>query len=281
MVREAEDQGLHTEVGYPSLRELLHHVQGISRREAAARIEHAKLRVATEVEVAPEQYEMMRRLGRELPNGLPADAEIVLAQAAKSLDAKAMEPLGRELAARIDPDGPQPVEPKEHRRELYVSTRADGSVSFRGKIDPEAGQVLTSALDVLAKPRSAKDPRDLAERNGDAFAEFLHGKADRAHVTVTIPLSELDSEPSRRLACDAKIIPMVLGTRSVPLDVGRASTRYPRRYDEHWSTATADAPSQDAGDRSGGATRTTSARGRDWARPRSTTSYSCADSTTA
>src|SRR5439155_5573678 len=118
-------------------RELLHHVQGISRKEATTRIEHAKLREATEGEVAPEQYEMMRRLGRELPSGLPMEAEIVLAEAAKTLDAKAMEPLGRELAARIDPDGPEPVESKEHRRELYVSTRADGSVSFRGKIDPE------------------------------------------------------------------------------------------------------------------------------------------------
>src|SRR5436309_12269692 len=146
VVREAEDRGLHTGVNYPSLRELLHHVQGISRREASTRIEHARLRAATEGEVAPEQYEMMRRLGRELPAGLPVEAEVVLAEAAQSVDAKAMEPLGRELAARLDPDGPEPVEPKEHRRELYVSTRADGSVSFRGKVDPEAGQILTAAL---------------------------------------------------------------------------------------------------------------------------------------
>ncbi len=48
----------------------------------------------------------------------------------------------------------------------------------------------------------------------------------------TIPVLGTSREPispeaARRLACDAKIIPIVLGTRSEPLDIGRASRTVP------------------------------------------------------
>ncbi|MFQ6268343.1 DUF222 domain-containing protein [Kutzneria viridogrisea] len=143
--------------------------------------------------------------------------------------------MGRELAARLDPDGREPREPEQPRRELYVSPRANGSLAFRGVLDAESGQILTSALDTLAKPDSKDDPRSTAERNGDAFADLLAGHAGQPHVTVTVPLAELEnrlgtpvSERARRLACDAKIVPMVLGTRSEPLDVGRSSYVVPQ-----------------------------------------------------
>jgi hypothetical protein len=61
-------------------------------------------------------------------------------------------------------------------------------------------------------------------------------------VTVTVPLQTLQDrigratlgdsttlspEAARYLACDAKIIPAVLGAKSVPLDIGRADRNIP------------------------------------------------------
>ncbi|MCE3556435.1 HNH endonuclease [Pseudonocardia sp. RS11V-5] len=96
------------------------------------------------------------------------------------------------------------------------------------------------------------DPRSIAEREGDALVELCRRMLDSGalpldggthpHVTVTIPLSELRSagagllafgdgtlasaikaEDVRRWACDAAIVPIVLGSRGEPLDVGRRS----------------------------------------------------------
>ena len=39
--------------------------------------------------------------------------------------------------------------------------------------------------------------------------------------------SKLPAGVVRRLACDAKVIPMVLGTNSLPLDIGRTSRTVP------------------------------------------------------
>jgi hypothetical protein len=36
-------------------------------------------------------------------------------------------------------------------------------------------------------------------------------------------VGRIDAESARRLVCDAKVIPVVLGSRSEPLDLGRAS----------------------------------------------------------
>jgi hypothetical protein len=96
------------------------------------------------------------------------------------------------------------------------------------------------------------DPRSIPEREGDALVELCRRMLDsgalpvdggaRPQVTVTIALSELrgggagllglgdgllasaiPAEDARRWACDAAIVPIVLGARGEPLDVGRRS----------------------------------------------------------
>ena len=74
----------------------------------------------------------------------------------------------------------------------------------------------------------------------------MPGFGAKAHITVTIDLKDLNSAAAhalgdlvygdglsaatiRRLACDAKIIPLVLGSNSEPLDVGRPSASSPAR----------------------------------------------------
>ena len=107
------------------------------------------------------------------------------------------------------------------------------------------------------------DLRSPARRYGDAFAELLTGVLDggglpteggeRPHVTVTVALetlqrrlgdardadllgslaaelgtgAALSAEAARRVACDARVLPVVLGQAGEPLDVGRASYTVP------------------------------------------------------
>jgi hypothetical protein len=124
---------------------------------------------------------------------------------------------------------------------------------FRGELEPEASALLQALLGPLARPRPSSndgpDARSAAERNGDALVEILHLAAandglpgEKPHVLVTIPFqvladqvgsamldggAYLTAESARRIACDSKVIPVVLGSASEPLDVGRASYTVP------------------------------------------------------
>ena len=131
-----------------------------------------------------------------------------------------------------------------------------GMVSLRGVLDPEAAAVIKSAVDPLSVPCPTKDkhghtlepdPRTPATRRADALLEIVaRGVAagdrlpvtDKAKLVVTVEHDVLAGQlrgtgaamtgdvlsvaTVRRLACDAAIIPMVLGTKGEPLDLGRA-----------------------------------------------------------
>ena len=108
-----------------------------------------------------------------------------------------------------------------------------------------------AALDPLAAPRPAAadgpDPRPAGRRRADALVEVCRRAlaagtlpergGDRPQIVVTVPLAALrdglgsatlddgtaiSAGTARRLACDAAVIPAVLGSRSEVLDVGRA-----------------------------------------------------------
>lgn len=136
----------------------------------------------------------------------------------------------------------------------FGAPNASGMVSLRGTLDPEAAAVLKSAVDPLARPCPATDghghtvqpdPRSPAKRRADALVDIVRrGVAaadkvpvtDKAKVVVTIDHEVLSgklrgagltmsgdvlsAETVRRLACDAQILPMVLGRKGQPLDLG-------------------------------------------------------------
>jgi hypothetical protein len=191
--------------------------------------------------------------------GEQQDAENILVHAAVTLDPAALAGLGREIVARMDQDGrpPTETEPTQPQREFRSRTKSDGTITFSGHLDAETGALLGAVLDPLAAPypadKAGPDLRDISERYGDAFADMVRlaaGSAqlptaagERAHVAVTVPLEVLKTRvgqarlteggylsaaQARLLACDAKVLPVVLGSHSEPLDVGRLSYTVPQ-----------------------------------------------------
>lgn len=115
----------------------------------------------------------------------------------------------------------------------------------------EAAAIVRAALDPFAAPlpRTAKgaDPRTAGQRQADALVELARralrtgdvpdSGGEPTQVVITMPLrtlteglgtarlpdgSLLAPTTARRMACDCKLIPAVLGAEGAVLDVGRA-----------------------------------------------------------
>jgi hypothetical protein len=280
--------------------------------------------------------------------GQIAEAQEMLAEAARSLSPCGLERVVTRLLDTLDADGAAPEEEPEPTDELLLTHRRDGTLAFTGRIHDAADvDLFLETLDALATPAGPDDPRDLAQRRAEALLDLCgqargpHGIADpdsgpghpagghdpfsddppgdnavddidwrdprdedsdtshrhgrlhsvpdpqppfapppprhprppaptdplgsaepehddspapepprpaprrpvppipaRAQIAVTIPLewlreqtghAQLDSDralgpaAARRLACDANIIPVVLGTHSEPIELGRAT----------------------------------------------------------
>ena len=130
-----------------------------------------------------------------------------------------------------------------------------GRIRLRGELDPQSWALVSAALEPFAKPTSAVQPdglteqdhRTVGQRNADALVEICRRTlaADEtptsfgfpAHIAVTIGYDQLKTavgvgtldtgtpiaaEDIRRYACDATVLPVLLNSTGVPLDVGRA-----------------------------------------------------------
>ena len=212
--------------------------------------------------LGPDHIEVVSELVDSLPATLPDEtvtaAEEILVTAAAGLDSQTLRRrVGLELIARLDPDGTEPTDDELYRppNVLYCRQRRDGKLKISGEFDTEVGALLMSQLSPLAKPRPIEGKADLrgaCERMGDAFAEFLQLGAnaavapieggERPHLNVTVALADLKDNVRavslgdgtllspgqlRRIACDARVIPMVLGGDSQPLDVGSSQRTAP------------------------------------------------------
>ncbi|MGH3943493.1 MAG: DUF222 domain-containing protein [Pseudonocardiaceae bacterium] len=192
----------------------------------------------------------MRRIPPSTHPELAAQAEETLAHAARRFDPAALSRIGERLLAHLDPDGNAPTEEPEQARELRVRTGPDGAVSLTGKLDPEGGARVLEVLNSLNGRRPPADGipdlRSTARRNADALVDAMSCLLDegelptragqRPHLVLTMRLTDLmdglgsavldtggriSAAEARRLACDSCVVPMVLGSDSMPLDVGR------------------------------------------------------------
>jgi hypothetical protein len=182
---------------------------------------------------------------------LPADpairfeAEESLARHAVELDPAALSIVGRRIHTMVDPDGTLDDD-KPARRELaFVRDVGDCDI-VRGRLDAEGAAIVRTAVEAISAPEP-QDRRSPARRRADGLIELCRRYLDsgelprrggeKPHITVTMRLDDLSAtlnagqpisaEAARRLACDANIIPAVLGGNGQPLDIGRASRTIP------------------------------------------------------
>ncbi|MGW4681879.1 DUF222 domain-containing protein [Micromonospora taraxaci] len=131
-------------------------------------------------------------------------------------------------------------------RHLTLSAQIDGRLRLSGILDAEAAGLLRAAIDPLSAPSGPDDTRCPGQRRHDALAdvcrlalrtgELPDSGGDPAQVVVTTGYDALTRQLSagaldiglqltpdtvRRLACDATILPAVLGGAGQVLDVGR------------------------------------------------------------
>ncbi|GMA20093.1 HNH endonuclease signature motif containing protein [Arsenicicoccus piscis] len=158
------------------------------------------------------------------------------------------------MLLRAGSPGPD-LEDRQHttRRSLTKAhQRADGMWESTLLLDPESHATLEAAIDALSAPAPAagdsgqRDERTPAQRRADALVTLARLAADAdtrgpmgasCRVVVTIDWDTLKTalgghgqahdgtiltpSQARRMACDAELLPTVLGGQSVPLDVGR------------------------------------------------------------
>ncbi|MGY0537087.1 DUF222 domain-containing protein [Nocardioides sp. YJ-D4] len=197
-------------------------------------------------------------------------AEKLLVDYAARLTANELKIVGRRILAEIDPERFEAAEAKalqreeEHaQRRTFFQSRdnGDGTIDIHARVSRAIGMRLRTLLDSLAQPRklSAEDKGRKAPYDrllGQAFARVIetydvdqlprHG-GHGTTVFITMSLEDLRNDlgtaalgfdgeqitaaEARRMACNADLVPVVLGTDSEILDFGRtARLAYPVQH---------------------------------------------------
>ncbi|WP_211770606.1 HNH endonuclease signature motif containing protein [Kutzneria sp. CA-103260] len=236
---------------------------GITRAEARDLLRHGELfgreairEAAGDGLLSKQHLVVIDKTLAEAPEERRDEVEAALLENAQEFDGATLRVIGRHILQLLDQDGkaPDDQELAEPTRELHLTSRKDGSVVFRGKVDQESGAKLTALLSPLAKPTSAGDTRTTAERQGDAFAEIIDLAAnsedlpaeggERPHLALTMSLKDfqeqrgtadvegmgpMDAASARRVGCDSKVMRVVLGAKSEVLDIGRTARTIPNQ----------------------------------------------------
>ncbi|NEA37617.1 DUF222 domain-containing protein, partial [Streptomyces sp. SID13031] len=174
-------------------------------------------------------------------------AEEQMIEAARYLTPDGLKDFGRMVLDRLDTDGPEPAEEEAAQKENLWIRSVDHGIKFGGFLAGDNAELFTTTIHDLAKPHKTidgdPDPRPRDKRQADALTTILEAAVGNTsgpgipHITVTIDFADLKAQTSeavgelvfgdnlsasavRRLACDAFILPIVLGTDSQPLDVG-------------------------------------------------------------
>ncbi|MEU7585628.1 DUF222 domain-containing protein [Micromonospora sp. NPDC049230] len=179
----------------------------------------------------------------------------VLTDWANQFDPTLLRKLGTRILDHVAPDiadaaAQAALEAEARRasrdRHLTLTELSDGRLRLTGILDTETAGLLRTTIDPLTAPGGPDDQRSPAQRRHDALADICrltlrtgdlpeHGGGP-AQIVVTTTFDtlaqqlgagtldtglHLTPETVRRLACDAAILPAVLGSASQTLDLGR------------------------------------------------------------
>jgi hypothetical protein len=202
----------------------------------------------------------------EAAEWVPAAAEQELLGQAEQYDPRILGKIGRRIVTVVDPDRGDEILGRElerqdkaarEGRQLHAVPWGQRRVRVTGWFDTEGWETVRAALDPLAKPRAADpdgtpDLRGYAQRQADALVELAERSlrtgelpeqgGERPTLVLTMPYAKLaelvgtgvldtgehlPASTARRMACDAKIIPAVLGGEGQVLDIGHAARTIP------------------------------------------------------
>ncbi|NGY59303.1 DUF222 domain-containing protein [Lentzea sp. NEAU-D13] len=193
----------------------------------------------------------------EVMKTLPAEAEDSVVSFAREHEPSAVRAFGKDLAYRLYQNDPEPREPEPASQvNQHVMHWKNGMLEIKALLDTVTGAKYQALLDPLAKPRpetveDGPDLRSRAVREGDALAELVdlmlradqlpeHG-GEPVTLTVTMRYDDLakqvgqatldngervPADQVRQLACSAGIIPLLLGAKSQPMDIGRKTRTF-------------------------------------------------------
>ncbi|MCP3798406.1 HNH endonuclease [Allokutzneria sp. A3M-2-11 16] len=256
---EAESQGMHSDYGCKDLAVLLRVKLKLDSGEAGQRARLVRelpslprtQALLREGKISGRRALIISGTVGKVPAEKAGKAEDVLCQHAPRLNPRQLTYAGKVLRSRIDPEGVHRDEQEGYaRRYLRMGTNEHGYLMIKAAFDPITGAKIKTVLHALAKPRPVggeKDPRTTEQRYADAFAEVIAiamasqdlptcGE-ERPRVVVTMSWDNLHEwtgagytqwdDPTsagsvRLVACDAEVMPVVLGGESLPLDVGRS-----------------------------------------------------------
>jgi hypothetical protein len=196
-------------------------------------------------------------LPADVPAALATEVEALLVATGRDEGTRAVFIRAAEITHRFAPDVLEETEERARQdRWLTLTQRYDGTVGVRGVLDKEAGALALAVLEPLAAPEPATDGmpdfRGAARRYADGFHRLCQlatpnlpdVRGERPNVLLMVGLDTLQqhrpSSPgrlaggqvlsgaaSRRITCDANLIPVLLDTLGQPLDIGRATRVVP------------------------------------------------------
>jgi hypothetical protein len=145
------------------------------------------------------------------------------------------------------------IERASEIRAVDVHKTLDGTRSVKGTLTADVGDALERALALAGQPSGPEDDRSPRQRAHDALGAIANAylgndgepsfDGSPRTVIITMDLETLENQlreqwnslsdgttisaaTARRLACDAEIIPVVLGGRGEVLDIGQADHEF-------------------------------------------------------
>ena len=242
-------------------------------------------------EISAEQARVIGAALAALPDDteaeVVAEAQRMLIGYAGQFEPVVLRRLGGRILQHVDPAAADAAEAAalaraearaRRSRAFTLTDTGDGRVRLTGWLGHEAAATVAAAIDPLCRPLP-EDIRTPTQRRADALTDVCRlalstgelpvNGGDRPQLVVTVPLTtlttglgtahldnggRLTATQTRRLACDAQIIPAVLGGDgrcSMSASHGDCS---PQLCAARWCYATAAAPSPTVIVQPGGAT---------------------------
>ena len=195
------------------------------------------------------------RTADQLGTALVAGAEPILVPAARELNAGKFGYVTAYLRHTVDPDGALDDANEERRRSyLHLSETWKGNWQLDGRLDPEMGATLQTAINALMPRPGPDDMRFPSQRRAEALVELARRQLDggalpqvagvKPHVSMITTVETLKREPgappadlewgppvhmetARRIACDCALTPVKIDPDGELLDYGRTRRTVP------------------------------------------------------